>query len=228
MRLKARGVPLALVAVFAMSAVAASAASAAGPEFKPSTKQAFTGTSGTLKIEAGSSEAFYCSKGSSSGEITGASTVGSLVLTFTGCESKEKGGCKFKSSGAKNEGEIITTPLAGELGEVKTTEATSGVGLLVKTASGTEELALIEGHCLSSQWKLTGTVAAEVTPTKKLGKTVSLVFVGSKGHNKIWEIAVGGKHDKPELKLRGGPEWGGVSFETTETLTFKGNEVEIT
>jgi hypothetical protein len=51
MQLKARGVLLALVAVFAMSAVAASAASAAGPEFKPATKQAFTGSTGILTLQ---------------------------------------------------------------------------------------------------------------------------------------------------------------------------------
>ncbi len=51
MQFRSRRTFLALVAILAMSAVTASAASAAAPEFKPSTKQAFTGSTGTIALE---------------------------------------------------------------------------------------------------------------------------------------------------------------------------------
>jgi hypothetical protein len=217
MRSKRTGVLLALVAVFAMSALTAAAASAAAPEFKPGTKQAFTGTSGALKVEFASTADLTCSKASSTGEITGTSTVGSLVLTLAGCESKESGGCKFQTAGAKNEGEIITNALAGELGEVNTTEAASGVGLLLKPASGTE-WATIHGICIPG-WKLEGSLAGEIATIKKMGKTDKLVFA-----DHIRDITVKGKAVEPSLKLDGSA----VSWEATETLTFGGKEVEIT
>jgi hypothetical protein len=211
------------LATVALSVVATSAASAAAPEFKPATKQAFTGTSGVISIERASFSPITCSKGASVGEITGASTVGGLVLTLTGCESKEKAGCEFKSVGAKNNGEIVTKTLAGELGEVKTTQAATGVGLLLQPASG-EEWAKIEGPCiLASPAKLTGTLAAEVTPIKTLAKTGKLVFVGEAGSNKITKITIKGKVDEPKLRFEGYA----TSWNTTETLTFNGNEVEI-
>ena len=167
MQFRSRRTFLALVAILAMSAVTASAASAAAPEFKPSTKQAFTGSMGTITLERASYSPTICTKGASTGEITGASTVGALVLTLTGCESKEGPGCKFKSVGAKNSGEIITTALVGELGEVNTTEATSGVGLLLRPASGTE-WAKIEAPCILPEWEsMKGTLAAE-SPRSKL------------------------------------------------------------
>jgi hypothetical protein len=224
MRHKRTGVLLALVAVLAMSAVVASAASAAAPEFKPGTKQAFTGVSGTVTIEFGSGTQVTCTKDSSTGEITGVSTVGTLVLTLTGCEAVAEPSCKLTSEGAKNQGEIVTNVLDGELGEVKTAEAASGVGLLLKPASGKVWAPLIQGACIEG-WKLEGTLAAEVTPVKKLGKTTKLVFAGSgaAGSNLIDKITVKGTKLSPNLKL-GGSE---VSLVASETLTFKGNEVEI-
>jgi hypothetical protein len=224
MQFRSRRTFLALVALLAMSAVTASAASAAAPEFKPSTKQAFTGSTGTITIGRGSFSPVTCSKGTSTGEITGASTVGSVVLTLTGCETKEGSGCKFKSVGAKTNGEIITKALVGELGEVKTTEATSGVGLLLRPASGTE-WAKIEGPCLlASPAPISGTLAAEVTPIKTLAKTSEFVFVGTSGSQGIKEITIKGKVNEPKFAFDGYT----ASWDTTETLTFKGNEVEIT
>lgn len=222
MRFKCRTAVAASVAVFALSAVVASAASAA-PEFKPSTKQAFTGTSGALTIETSSTEPVTCSKVTSAGEITGASTVGSLVLTLTGCETKEGGDCSLTGEGLKTKGEIVTNALVGTLGEVKTTEATSGVGLLLEPASGTV-WAKIQAPCFLGTEKLEGKLAVEVTPIKTLAKTGKLVSMGKEGNEKIKDIVVKGVKRTPNLEL-------GllkISWEATETLTFNGNEVEIT
>jgi hypothetical protein len=223
MQFKARGVFLALVAVFAMSAVTASAASAAAPEFKPSTKQAFTGTSGALAMET-SASAIACAKGTSDGEITGASTVGSVVLTLSGCQAEEGGHlCYFESEGAKNKGEIVTNALDGALGEVASSEATSGVGLLLKPASG-KDLADIEGNCVVTS-ELEGDVAAEVTPIKTSAKTLKLVFVGRKGAQKIKTIVVKGTADQPQLSYM---YLENMSWNTTDTLEFTSNAFEVT
>ena len=223
MRFKPRHVLLALVAVFAMSAVAASTASAAAPEFKPSTKQAFTGSTGTITFERSSYSPTVCTKGTSTGEITGASTVGAVVLTLTGCESKEGPGCKFKSVGAKNNGEIVTSALVGELGEVKTTEATTGVGLLLKPASGTE-WAKIEAPCILPEWEsMKGEVTAEVTPIKTLAKTVELVLTGKSGAQRIKKITIKGKVNEPVFQFQGVI----TNWDATDTLAFTGSEVEI-
>jgi|HubBroStandDraft_2_1064218.scaffolds.fasta_scaffold83013_3 hypothetical protein len=221
MRHRRTGVLLALVAVLAMSAVVTSAASAAAPEFKPATKQVFSGTSGALTIQNSATNEITCSKETSTGEITSATTVGGVVLTLTGCESPEQGGCKLTSEGAKNLGEIVTNALKGVLGTVKTSEAASGVGLLLEPASGSV-WAKIEG-CITD-WTLEGNLAAEVTPIKTLSKTGKLVFVGKDGHEAIRGIVVGGKTEKPELLLHGGL----ISWSTTETLTFKSNALEVT
>jgi hypothetical protein len=226
MRHKRTGVLLALLAVLAMSAVVTSAASAAAPEFKPATKQAFTGTSGALTIQNALGSTVTCSKQVSTGEITSATTVGGVVLTLTGCESPEQGGCKFNSEGAKNLGEIVTNALKGVLGTVKTSEAASGVGLLLEPASGSV-WAKIEGTCITD-WTLKGNLAAEVTPIKTLSKTGKLVFAGKDGSQAIRDIVVNGKTEKPGLLLLGGPEWDSISWGTTETLTFKSNALEVT
>jgi len=213
-----------LMAVFAMSAVAASVASAAAPEFKPSTKQAFTGASETFSMYNDVGEGFTCSKVTSTGEITGATTVGSLVLTFTGCEGMKGGGttCKVKSVGA-NAGEIITKPLKGELGEVATSEATSGVGLLIEPASGEALTTIAKGECYN-EGSIEGRIAAEVTPIKTLAKTGKLVFVGSSGSQKIKAITVKGVKEKPSLSFHSSIySWG-----MTDTLEFMGNALEVT
>jgi hypothetical protein len=226
MRLTSRSAFLALVAAFAISAVTASAASAAAPEFKPSTKQAFSGTVGVLTMETSVGTQFTCKKGSSSGEVTGASTVAAVVLTLSECSTKEEEGapCYLKSAGAKNKGEIVTTALVGELGEVASLEATTGVGLLLKPASG-ERWAVIEASCLPPS-ALEGDIAAEVTPIKTSAKTLKLVFLGTSGSQKITTITVKGIAKRPELAFMSGLEK--LSWETTDELEFKSNVLEVT
>jgi hypothetical protein len=126
--------------------------------------------------------------------------------------------------GAKNKGEIVTAALIGTLGEVKTTEAASGVGLLLEPGSG-KDWAEINGPCLAeSPTLLSGNLAAEVTPVKTLAKTGKLVFVGKDGSQDITEIVVKGVKSKPRLEL----ESRNISWDATETLMFSGHEVEIT
>jgi hypothetical protein len=211
-----------IIATLTMSVVAVSAASALQPEFKPSTKQGFTGASGAVRWE-NDEIAITCAKSTSEGEITGATTMGSVVLTFTECYATKSGTrCYFKSAGAKNAGEIITDKLKGELGEVAKAEAESKVGLLLQPEVKTE-IARLESACGSPL--VTGDIAAEVTPVKTSGKTLDLAFVGADGSQKIREITMKGPiHYAPQLK---GESFGDLSLDFTEALTFE-KALEVT
>src|SRR5271167_4747729 len=143
MRFSSSRALLTLLAVLAVSAVGVSAAAAATlPEFKPvPTKKKFTGTGGktTMLYGGGSWPRITCTASSTAGEIAGAKTVGAVTLTFTGCKVEVTGGgdyCVTSSIGAKNAGEMVIASLVGELGTVATTEAASGVGMLLKPEKG--------------------------------------------------------------------------------------------
>ncbi len=184
--MRVRTIMLAVFAVFAISAVAASAASAA-PEFSKA--------SDTFKTSAGESVlkgtglTITCKKVSGSGEVTSKTTV-NATASFEGCKGEILGNkCP----------ETITSSLVGTLGEVKATEATSEVGLLFKAKSG----AFAEFKCGSLNLKVEGSVAAEVTPTKTSSTTGKVIFALNGSAQKIKEIVVGGKTEKPSLKAFG-------------------------
>jgi hypothetical protein len=95
----------------------------------------------------------------------------------------------------------VTDTLKGELGSVKSTEAGSGVGLLISPASG-NAFATLEGTCLSaSPEAVEGSIAAEVPPTEEKGTVGGLNLVGSTGKQVIKEINVLGTIKKPSLSL---------------------------
>jgi hypothetical protein len=200
-----RIVGLTLVAVLALSAIAASAAMAAAPEFSK-TKVKFT-TTGTEAVLGGGAT-ITCKKVAGSGEIT-STTALSATVTFEGCKGEVLGGkCP----------ETIKSELVGTLGTVAAAEATSEVGLLFKAKSG----AFSEFKCGSLTIKVEGTIAGEVTPTKKLSKTGDLVFALNGSSQKIKKITVAGKEEKPSLKAFGLAS----TLKTTEENTFA-EEIEV-
>jgi hypothetical protein len=223
MQRKSRGVLLALIAVFAMSAVTAAAASATTPEFKPvPTKKKFTGTSGTLVWTwDNGAEKITCSKGSTTGAITGARTVGGVVLVYTGCKSSSatKSNCPINSKGAKAE-EIVTEPLAGELGTSVKNSAV--VVLRLKAETATKWFTALENACTSrAAW--TGSVAPEVSSLSK-GTVHGLVLATVGGKQAITEIKLdSGELEEPELVTYASS----VATETKDSLTFE-EAVEIT
>lgn len=222
MQARYRATLLALVAILALSAVVASAASAALPEFKPvPTKKKFTSTSGTVTFVT-STVAISCSKSTTAGEIASASTVGNVVMTFTGCKVASGGkACSVKTLGAK-EGEIITKPLKGELGTVKTTEAASGVGLLLEEGAA-EKIATFASNDCMGEWTMYGSIAGEVIPIGKKQLTSKVVFAVTAGAQHIKEITVKAGTIKPELE-----GWHGIwTVEGSNELTFE-EAVEVT
>ena len=202
MRFKSRGMLLAL-AVLAMSALAVSAASAATlPEFKPvPTKKKFTSAGGAVVWTFNNgTETMTCSNSTAAGEVTGAKTLGKLVVKFTGCETSgtKAHGCPVTSAGAK-EGEIVTKALSGELGTVPTNEATSGVGILLKPETE-KKWATLVGNACTEETPLTGSLAAEVPTIGKKQATNKLVISDPSNSQKIKEIKLdSGKEAYPEL-----------------------------
>jgi hypothetical protein len=195
------------------------------PEFIPVPTGAsakFTGSDSTSALETSSTSPVDCTSSTAAGEITGATKVGGVVITYSGCSSKEGSGCTVKGSGA-SAGEIVTNTLDGELGEVATTEAPSGVGLLLLATSGTT-FATLEGSCLPfSPSAVEGTIAAEVLPVEAPGSSGKLVFAGSKSIPKIKTILVLDHTVKPSLLALG---LLGSSETSTEALKF-GEEIEV-
>ena len=187
--LKARGVLLAIVAMFAISAVAAASASAA-PEFKPvPTKKKFTASAEKVFLETpGVEQIVECAKGSITGEVTGARTVGNAIVTLTGCSAYRSGAkCAFNSKGAKS-GEIVTKPLTGELGTVAKAQAASGVGLRL----GSEDAVWYtqEGTCVVKA-AVEGSLAGEVGAPESKSVNHELAFaLNEKDQQKIKEITL--------------------------------------
>jgi hypothetical protein len=232
MQRRSRGVLLALVAVFAMSAVTAAAASATTPEFKPvPTKKKFTDTSGSVKFTFdGGGETMTCEKSSAPGEITGAATVGGLVVKFTGCKTTGAAGsgCAVKSTNTKTEGEILTNALTGELGTVaiepKLGEHVSWTALLLKPASGTTWTTLAANKCTNTT-PVTGDLAPEVPVIGKKQATNKLVFSATTGKAQGEEITL---HSGKTAEVKGLTAWTtNLQFETTDELAFE-EAVEIT
>jgi hypothetical protein len=212
---------LALLAVLALSAVVAASASAAGPEFKPSTEQKFEGTSGTSKlVSAGTT--ITCSASASVGKITGATTVGHVFVTFTGCKAKSSGECAVNSPGA-SEGEIKTVELSGKIGAVATSEAESGVGQDLKPTSGST-FVITEGSCLpfiGHKTEVTGSIIGEVSPIGSSSTSGKLTYLPNGSKQKIQKLK---GESKDTLSAFGLVE---VTEETTESITFE-KAVEVT
>jgi alpha-tubulin suppressor-like RCC1 family protein len=133
----------------------------------------------TFTLEGVGGTKLTCTSAKGTGLYTGAKTLGSVVLTFTGCAF---GGSKCSTAGA-NAGELVTTTLVGELGIIKT--STEGVvhneiGLDLKAPGGGT---MVEFSCstLAGKWK--GSVIVPVK-TNKMLPTQILKYAAAKGKQK--------------------------------------------
>lgn len=214
---------LALAAVLALSAVSVASASAL-PEFVPSTKQTFTSVSGAGELVSGGST-IKCTADTNTGEITGANTVGKVVVKFTKCTVKILFTFPCKTKNAPNAEEIITKPLVGTLGYINKAEKT--VGLKLKPEAG-EEYTEGEIECAGQNIRVKGAVIGKVTPVNTSSTTGTLTFTNS-----------GTKQVPEEIEISGTVETGihlvsslnGGTFEasaekTTDEITFT-NAVEV-
>jgi hypothetical protein len=226
MRSMFRRASFALVAVLALGAMAASAASAL-TEFKPvPTKKKFTSTGGSfvLKWDPAEPTAITCTKSKDTGEIISGSTLGQLVITYTGCTSsvetpeETRSGCPIKSPGASS-GEIIARALHGQLGAVAKTEAPSGAGVFLTEENKKPWLEFEENACVRYPAKITGSMVAEISVIGKSQLTNKFVF--NKSIHKI-KLDVG-TEEEGELALFSML----VSVEGVNELTFE-EALEVT
>jgi hypothetical protein len=188
-------------------------------EILPSVKT-FKGL-GSLGALSAAGTVISCEEAVDAGEITGMSTIGKLVITFTGCQvTSEERECTIKSASAK-EGEIVTNTLMGELGTTKSTEAASEVGLLLLPQSGKSWTRLSSTKC-TLESVVEGSLAGEVQPISEKTQYVGLGFGVSSGKQDIEKITVSSGVKEPELVVFGLP----ATAEFGEVIEFTG-EVEI-
>jgi hypothetical protein len=217
-----RLVGLVALAVAALSLAAVSVASAALPSFNPSTKQKFTGTSGTGKLVAGA-ETVTCAKDTSQGEITEAMLVGNITVHFLECTSAgpTKQGCAANSVGSTSK-LILTKTLHGVLGLV----LPSGlVGLILLPVSGHVFVELEKNECTKAT-QVTGSVAGLVSPVGKSQTTGTLTFSAEhpgSGKEEIKQLDTLSGVSEPELSAFTTV----ASEETTENITWE-KAVEVT
>jgi hypothetical protein len=220
-------VALAALAVLALSAVVASAAQAE-PEFKKESGSVagvtIKTTSGTGEMKAGSSIKVTCTSDESSGEVTGAKTVGSIVVTFSGCEAKEGSGeaCKAGSSEGAETGTITTNSLKGKLVE---TEVGTKVGLLLEPTVGTTYVTLYAKCLALHKTTVTGSIVGEVSPLETYATTGKLEYKlsGSKQAIRTY-VYEGVEHTGAVLKAFSLLE---TPLVTSETVTF-GEALKVT
>jgi hypothetical protein len=166
---------MAVPAVLALAILAAGATAATLPEFKPvPTKKKFTATGKSVEWKSGVTDMFC--EAATTGEITGARTVGKVKITWTDCttDGSRGAGCKVNSVGAK-EGEIVFSTLDGELGT--TTEAgATGVVILLKPESGKNLTTLVSNEC-TGEAKVSGDPVVEVATIGKKQTTNTFSFV---------------------------------------------------
>jgi hypothetical protein len=196
-----RSAGIALVIAIALNLVAASVAFGAA-EFSPiPANRGFETRSGaTVLTGDGGIEKITCAASRSSGEITGATTVGKVLVIYTGCTSAGIGGqgCSVESDGAATAGEIRTKILEGELGTVAAGEGPSERALVIRPETG-KKFAVVEGNRCTEEATVTGSIAGEVERVGISGVKNGLIFKVVGGRQAIRRVKVSSGELKPEL-----------------------------
>jgi hypothetical protein len=184
-------------------------------------KNKFSGSGGAMKLETVAHAKVRCSAVSNSGEYTGRKTA-TVTLHLTGCELTGKGICHSVGAAA---GEIVTGPLAGELGfirdEFKEATAFTSVGLDLK-----HDPSVLSAECGTAkvQLSVTGSVIGAITPFDKMASAFTLKFAQSAG-KQIPEHFEGGVNDTLVASFGSGSEAAGLAgadkFANEEPLAIK-------
>lgn len=219
---------IATVVAFAMSGGVAASASAALPEFwqhgEPlSHSDEFTAVGGAAELVTGVGT-LTCTSSDTTGEIANSREIAGMVTVYRGCAITVVVKLDCHTQGAQ-EGEIITSPVRGSLGEI---DQGSGVGLhLSRTGESYTELPI---DCRNNDLTIKGSVIGEITGVNTTGTTNSLVFAGAgltQDPERITEE--GTEHSEIKLESRlGGNEsvFEGMSLRSVDKITFA-KEVEV-
>ena len=178
------------------------------PRIMPPAPQIFRLAGGSSTLTAGGNTV-SCTSGAGTGEVTGESSEGGLVVDFSGCKSSGSGGlgCTIKSNNTVIAGLIIAGTLKGELGYSE--QATSEAALVLKPSSG-KVITELAGNSCTPTTKVTGSLVGELTPTDVSATTGKLILALSSGKQAITEVLLSsGSFVEPEL----------VAFTATATTT---------
>jgi hypothetical protein len=149
----------------------------------PGPKAKFTTTIKALTVatlETVTKKQVVCTGETSTGEYTGRKTVGSVIITFTGCE---MGVSKCTSAGAE-EGEVVTKTLEGVLGIEKTsTEAPVKDKIALDLFPLGKTGLLMEFSCGPTPVSVQGSVLTPVK-TNKMLLTATLKYAATTGKQK--------------------------------------------
>jgi hypothetical protein len=187
----------------------------AAAEFTPIPENKRFETRSGSSVLASGLEKITCSTSTSTGEITGANTVGNVLVVFTGCVSSGIGGsgCPIESDGATKAGEVKTSVLKGELGTVAAGEAPSERALVIKPTTG-RKFVVVERNGCTEEASLTGSIAGEVERVGIRGVKNGLIFKVVSGKQAIRKVKVASGEVEPELSAFGmittessGQEW---------------------
>jgi hypothetical protein len=236
-----RSMGLAVLAALSVTAfVGVGMASASEPVGTPNPvgfPVTFTGTGGTGLLETtpepenGTVHKVHCTASKSSGELSSASTVQNVVVTFTGCKDASSG-VPCTTSGQAS-GTILTNKLHGTLVYLET--GSSKTGVLLKPAVGTTFASFVCGlFGINANLTVSGEVLGELTPVNVSTKTFTLTFKKASGHPipSSYLNPSGCAHVSTTESLKaqstGAQVWGPLTsgLEGSQTLTFS-KEVKV-
>jgi hypothetical protein len=221
---------LCLAIPFLIGAVGSSAALADGGQIiqnakkQPPVLPRYKETSGLTFYTNAAGTRYTCQKDVIEGTIVGG-VMFIDTIAYINCTVAMGGKeCKINSVGAK-EGEIKTTELTGELGEIATG---SGVGILLEgeeTKAKEKVFTTLAATECAPEAKVTGSVIGEVTPVGKLSLTDKEIFTTVKGAQSIKKIerSKGDTLVTASLQIAGNA----ATVESTEERTFE-EELEVT
>jgi hypothetical protein len=148
-------------------------------EWAPGTgaNSSFTTSFGKVTLESVGKTVIKCSHASGSGNYTGTKTA-AATLTFTGCQRADtKASCQSSGAGS---GEIVTSPLEGELGFVKNVfegeTLNVSVGLDLKHSP-----TLLTAECGGDALSVTGSVIAPIGGVDKMAPSFTLKYKATGG-----------------------------------------------
>jgi hypothetical protein len=189
---------------------------AAGPGPKPK----FTGTGGSTTLQTVGKVKVTCLGSTSSGEYTGSKTA-EMTARFTGCERVSGGGtCQTAGAGV---GEIVTSPLQGELGFIQ--DKVNAEGQLVASVGFDFKHApsLANAECGSQTLSIVGSVIAPVSPMNKMTLEPTLKFKAVAG-KQLPEQFEEGEKDTLTAIFRSGSEEAAEQAGLSSTIKLHNEE----
>jgi hypothetical protein len=169
-------------------------------------------SSGVVRIRVPAFKAVVeCTGSKDTGEAAPPNKEVKIVIKFIGCKLEGK---PCNAEGAKKE-ELVTKPLAGELGWIN--KSKEEVGFDLKPETGT---ALLEADCQGFHIKLEGSVIGRIAPVNVFTKKFTITFAPNASEKQEPESFEGGANDTLQTTIVGVGTFP-TTLETVVTQTFK-------